>query len=42
MKNSQVRADWKQAFQEMVLSGDDAPLLDETLVNVFDLDEWTW
>lgn len=39
---SGARDGWEAAFKNMATAGDDAPLMDETLDNAFDIEEWTW
>lgn len=36
------RQGWAEAALEMHKSGDDLPLIDETLTTDFDKEEWTW
>jgi antitoxin MazE len=39
---SATRAGWDDAFREMSVAGDDAPLVPESLANDFDESDWTW
>ncbi|WP_026987822.1 AbrB/MazE/SpoVT family DNA-binding domain-containing protein [Fodinicurvata fenggangensis] len=37
-----VREGWDAAFERMAASGDDAPLIPDTLDNDFDTKAWSW
>ena len=36
------RSGWSAAFQAMHAAGEDKPLLDDTMENRFDKEEWEW